>query len=562
MTVPTARATTALLTALSALGLLCTRLGVFDDGALMLGARLARMGKLPYLDFHTLYGPLGYTLLGELLGAAKNPGLALRLGQSLMLATLAVLAHLVARAFSGPRGEVWAPLAVLALSAAIGSPPFLGFGLSLVSLMLYLLAAPGAGTDRPNVGVALAGGLALALAGLVRPAFVVDVAAALLAFEAVLAAARGPRRVRIAAIFVSAAVAATTLLWIGLYRRIPVPTAWEATFRMPGRMFADRYLEAGFLEGPLFFALAAGAALFLSASLWALALPGARVALGSCVLIGALFPLSLRFSSHPARDAALVALGLFLALLFLVFRERARLAADRLLETAALFSLAALAYGNYFWIRADRQHLLPMLGLASLGGVLILPRLRRTAQIGCLGLLLFDFLVLARQSGEAPFPIVSLWRGGVPNVLANARRPGAGWKTVWPAGEVPSHAIAAVSLADAGADGSSRFVAVASSHAETFGNPVYLFLLSRRLPYTKWYAYDPGVQSSPAVQRLMARELDASGSRTAIVWRAEQFHFGRLPPTGDRITPFDSYFQRLYPRVLARFGNYEVRSRL
>jgi hypothetical protein len=82
MTVPTARATTALLTALSALGLLCTRLGVFDDGALMLGARLARMGKLPYLDFHTLYGPLGYTLLGELLGAAKNPGLALRLGQA------------------------------------------------------------------------------------------------------------------------------------------------------------------------------------------------------------------------------------------------------------------------------------------------------------------------------------------------------------------------------------------------------------------------------------------------------------------------------------------------
>ncbi len=135
-----------------------------------------------------------------------------------------------------------------------------------------------------------------------------------------------------------------------------------------------------------------------------------------------------------------------------------------------------------------------------------------------------------------------------------------GWNA-WPSADVEADAAQAVALADQDAAPSSRFVAVASSQAVTDQDPVLLFLLSSRLPYTRWFQYDPGLQSSPRIQQEMIEELTRSQSRTAVVWRAEAWMLelpGRpLPPT-----PFDEAFDRLYPVVVARVGLYEVRRRV
>jgi hypothetical protein len=180
----------------------------------------------------------------------------------------------------------------------------------------------------------------------------------------------------------------------------------------------------------------------------------------------------------------------------------------------------------------------------------------RAAVFGVFGLI----FVPVGPGRETALPVFSLWKGGLARVAESSVRPGAGLLTVWPAGEVPSHAAAAVMLADRLSSPSSRFVAYGTNQNQTAGNPVYLFLLSRRLPYTRWFQYDPGLQSSPAVQEEMIRELASSESAAAIVWRSESFSYDDAPQAAGR-SPFDEEADRLYGRVVGRFGNYEVRVR-
>jgi len=78
-------------TVLSVVGLLCRRLGVYDDSLLLLGARLVGAGREPYRDFYTHYGPFGYTLLAGPLQALVNPGVTLRAVQAAALVGLTIL---------------------------------------------------------------------------------------------------------------------------------------------------------------------------------------------------------------------------------------------------------------------------------------------------------------------------------------------------------------------------------------------------------------------------------------------------------------------------------------
>jgi hypothetical protein len=63
------------------------------------------------------------------------------------------------------------------------------------------------------------------------------------------------------------------------------------------------------------------------------------------------------------------------------------------------------------------------------------------------------------------------------------------------------------------------------------------------------------------VQREMMYELEASGSWTAVVWKAGQFRWNGEDPRGRPRTSFDDFFDRLYPITTARIGDYEVRMR-
>jgi hypothetical protein len=83
--------------AASIAGLLCARIHPYDDGILLLGARLVSSGWLPFRDFYTHYGPLGFGVQSLFSGAIAEPGAALRVGQATGLAALAALAAVLAR---------------------------------------------------------------------------------------------------------------------------------------------------------------------------------------------------------------------------------------------------------------------------------------------------------------------------------------------------------------------------------------------------------------------------------------------------------------------------------
>jgi hypothetical protein len=546
-----ARILTGLILMASALGLLSAPIGFYDDSLFLLGARLVAIGKTPYVDFYTHYGPLGYTILAFLVRLVGNPGMALRIVEILLLAWLAVLWHALFRFLQPgkPFREHPVPLLVVAASAVALQAAFLGFAFATTAFTLFLFAGSTA-WRLPATVLNVAAGAALAVALLIRPAFAAYGAGALLFMSvAVRPRAEGsPNPLNALAIFFGTAVCSVLLLWLFLYPGISPALAFRATVLMPARLVGAggaRYLDPEFL-------LAAGINGFgLVATTIAWGIAGlrkkTRYLAAACVAAGGFLPLLLTVSDRPARDALFISLTLFVLACALVYTARRVLQESALVRASAGFGLVSAAFGHYFWVRADRGHLLPMLTLALVGAMLLLASLRVALRAAVLGFFLFTYV----SAAPAPFfPATLLLKGGV----AASLRP-------WRCTVVRADARDAVAFADSRADPKSRFVAVGSSQAWSSADPILLFLNSSRLPYTKWFQYDPGLQTSESVQKEMERELEKSGSRTAVVWRADKYLFDRLRPSLKARSPFDEFFDKLYPLTTARIGEYEVRMR-
>jgi hypothetical protein len=262
---------------------------------------------------------------------------------------------------------------------------------------------------------------------------------------------------------------------------------------------------------------------------------------------GAILPFGLRFSEEPARLAGFLALALLVLPGLAAFTGRPELQQNALLRASATFGIGAAAFGHYFWARSDVQHLLPFLALALVGGALLMTSLRGLALAVLTGVFLLAWVPALNRH---LVPAATLLKRDVVTHL----RP-------WLCTGFPIDVAEAIAFADRLADPGSRFVAVGSTQAWSSGNPVILFLVSTRLPYTRWFPYDPGLQTSPEVQQDMMRELEASGSRTAVVWNAEQFLWAGEDPRGRPRSAFDDFFDRLYPVTAARIGGYEIRLR-
>lgn len=549
---------------LSALGLLCTRVGVYDDSLLLVGARLVGAGWLPYRDFYTHYGPLGYFILEPVMRWIGNPGLALRLCQSLGLALLTALLLLQLER-SGKRPSLVAlPLAALALSAAFALSAFLGFGLAAATLALYGLARTARGT-APETLALLGAGASLAAAGLTRPAFGAYTGASILALE--LATIR-PGSARRLLLFTAACAVTIAFVWLALFPQIEPRGAVEAMLLTPARLLTvgRRHVRPHFTAAPYGLAVLIAAAIAAAPLLWAFATASrrARLLAAGSIALGAAMPLLL--GTPTARldpvPFALVQFGIAIAV---VVAARMPLRESPALWAAAAFGLAASAFGHYYWSRPDSLHLFPAMALAASSAAFVCPaaepsRMKSLAVLAVLAVFALAFVPIDEDLG---LPVAGLSRGGWARAAENAARPGAGARTIWPAGEFSTPALEAVSLADRLAGPSSRFVAYGSEQTWTAGDPVFLFLLSSRLPYTKWFQYDPGLQSSKAIQEGMIREIEASGSRAAVVWRSEQYFFDPKPKSSgpEGRSPFDAYVDRVYGKVVGQFGSYEVRTR-
>lgn len=534
-------------------------LGDYDDSLLVVGSRLVRAGMRPYLDFYSHYGPLGYTLFGGLMELVGNSGLALRIAQGVLLSLFAVLVHLATRrSGANPDGdEGLAPIAVLVFSGVAAFPSVLGFAAATAATLFFAIAVSGRrGVTR--TACAVAGGVLLAVAALIRPSFGLYVAAAMFLSMLLLAAPgetgfRG--RLALFGALVGGSLATGLLLWLLLYRGIPAHVLLEATLLVPSRLISggSRYLDPAFLSGPPVQAVAATIALAAANSIWILALPRREAKpawlLGAGVV--ALLPLALRLAL-PGKP--LPVLGyLYSPLAFLVaFVHRKALRRDGALAAAAVVGLAAGAYLHYFWSRADGPHLMPAFALAAIGAGLIWGRLPDAPRLAAIGVLALLYGVAARGWFESVFPVLHFSKTKV------VRTP---LGLVVPCERLPEDPARAAALADRLSRPTSRFVAVASSHVASQLDPVVLFAASRRLPYTRWFQYDPGLQSSAAVQREMERELTAADSEAAVVWRADRFLVDRERPAVESKTPFDAAIERIYPHKVASFGDYKVRVR-
>ncbi len=534
---------------------------IYDDSLLLLGARLVTLGKTPYIDFYTHYGPLGYTILDLLVRLFGNPGLALRMGEILLLAAMAILSHVLFRSLQpvGPLREYPVPLVVGGLSAAALQPSFFGFAFATGALVLFSLAR-NAPAGRSATLINATAGAALAAGLLIRPAFGAYCAGALLLLETVGRPRLGGSRNHLAAlaVFFGTAASAALILWFCLYPGISPSLAFNATILMPARLVGDggaRYLDPEFLLAAgtdrlgLTRAIVTGAALVATTIAWTIAASrrGTRRLAAACVAAGGLLPILLTFSEHPARGAAFLSLTFFVLAGAVVFSARRALQESALLRASASFGLVGAAFGHYFWARADRYHLLPMLTLAFVGAALLLASLRPAGRIAVLGLFLFT---CASAAPSLLFPAAVLLKCGV---AANLRP----WRCI----RVRPEMHLAVTYADRLADPNSRFVAVGSSQAWSAADPILLFLISSRLPYTRWFQYDPGLQSSAAIQGEMERELADSGSGSAVVWRADKHPFDWDSPGSKARSRFDDFFDSLYPFTAAKFGDYEVRVR-
>jgi hypothetical protein len=554
-TVYFARGLTALTVLASLLGLLSVPMGVYDDSLMIVGARLVAAGKLPYLDFYTHYGPLGYTFIDGLSRATLSPILAMRVLQAALLLLVALLLHAAARFSSeaSNRREAAVPLAVLALSGSAAFPSFLGLGFAVASLLMFVVARS-MRWSRAAATWSIGAGFLLALAALNRPAFALYTVGALLLAETVL---RRSSRERSSwappALFLAGAVGGGALSWSLLYPFLSPRVAIHATLVAPLRLHGSgsRYLEPGFLRSPLA-AICLGAAIAATFLVWAFFASSRRVRLlGLTCSIGVgLFPVLYRLA-WPERQLAFFGFVVFSVCLLPLWSAR-RILPESDLAGAAIVGLAAGAFAHYLWTRFDGAHMLPSFGLAACGAALLWARMRVPGRIAVLALFLLTYQVAARSWSEPILPLARLSGDAFP-VLEDGR-------LRWSCEDVPSDSANAVALADSKADPRSRFVAVASSHAVSQGSAVMLFALSSRLPYTKWFQYDPSLQTSSAIQKQMKGEILDSGSRTAVVWRADRFLFDGRRTALSR-SEFDAFFDRLYPRVIGRFGDFEVRER-
>jgi len=547
---------------LSALGLLCTRVGVYDDSLLLVGARLVGAGRLPYRDFYTHYGPLGYFILEPLMRWVGNPGLALRLCQSLGLALLTALL-LIQLERSGKRPSLVAlPLAALALSAAFALSSFLGFGLAAATLALYGLARTARGTAPETIAL-LGAGASLAAAILTRPAFGAYTGVAIVALE--LATIR-PGSARRLVLFSAACAVTIAAVWLALFPQIEPRGALEAMLLTPFRLLTvgRRHVRPHFTAVPYGLAVLIAAAIAAAPLLWAFATASrrARLLAAGSIALGAAMPLLLGMPTARPDPVpfALLQFGIAIAV---AVAARTSLRESPALWAAAAFGLAASAFGHYYWSRPDSLHLFPAMALAASSAAFVCPAAPSRPKSLVLAVLAVFALAFFPIDEDLGLPVAGLSRGGWARAAENAARPGAGPRTIWPAGEFSTPALEAVSLADRLAGPSSRFVAYGSEQTWTAGAPVFLFLLSSRLPYTKWFQYDPGLQSSKAIQEGMIREIEASGSRAAVVWRSEQYFFDPKPKSSgpEGRSPFDAYVDRVYGRVVGQFGSYEVRTR-
>jgi hypothetical protein len=471
----------------------------YDEGLLLTHSRIVLEGGVPHRDFYTNYPPGIYLAIAGLWRATGETPWALRhLGLGLHVAIALLLGRLAGRALSRALCPLACGLALLWLLPLQAVPYawLAGLALALLALELGLAARPFA------CGAALAG-----VACFRHDLFV----------------------------YLAACLGALALLWRARLPDVRRASAFALGLALPLlAVFAPLLARAG--PGPVLRDLLLDQVRYVSAAR-RLPLPDLLAAPG---------PLPAFLADYFPGAVALALAGTVLALLALAARRPLGLAGPAAVAMLGALSLAVLPQ---MLGRTDSAHALfsatPALALAALLLRALAQRVRPAALGGIL--LLAGALLLA-------LPLwTRLWL-----------RP-LGWPEL-PSGPPPYHglpvtrdqarAIAWVSRHTR--PGEPIYVGL-GDHSRMVGNEVDFYFFADRPGSTRYLQFDPGLVTRADVQRGMIREIEAKGTRVAVLvqcCRRDEPNESRRPGA----SLLDRYLRRRFAPV-KRFGPYLVAER-
>jgi len=486
----------------------------YDEGIIATGAAQVAMGWIPHRDFYFNYGPAQLYALAGFYKLFEASFLAERLWDALIRGGITVLVFLILRRHLPAKAALAVAFSVLTWIVAIGFPGYPIFSSLVMTFLAVLLlqpalAQPGAGAVR---GRLIGAGAALGAVALVRydVGFYASVACVAVLFVATVAARLSwIDRVRAVA-WLGVGIAAPALPCAALYVAIGVlPGFYHDIFAYPVHDYqAMRGLPFPRLR-PL---SAATMAIYLPVLIW-----------------GATSWALLRDWRHRSVRCDVWTVWLLLCL-------------------SVMFYLKGL-------VRVSEVHM----ALSIIAGIVMLPLL---AGRGCRECLRNPPLILAIA---VALSLLGLHAAGVVGVFRH-NAAALGNQACQAVPDLPAARCADVSAQERDAllyivrhtqPHEPIFVGT-GRHDKLFVNNVMFYFLAGRTPATRWYHFDPGLQTRADIQASMIAALQAGNTRFIVLdrsWDAVREPNASALSSGQ--TALDAFIAANYHPV-AEYGPYLI----
>jgi hypothetical protein len=502
---------------------------VYDEGIMLVGADMIRAGFVPHRDFYTEYGPADFYMVAGFFRLIGHTVLAERLWDCTVRALLVVVVYAAAR-----RVAPW-PLALGAAGVVLA---WQGFLLESANPVLPALTAAVAslglllpvGRQLPSARAWAAAGACMGVATLFRyDVGVVGCAVGAIGIAAShWATGAGTRH----------ASAAAPLPFLGGFCIIVLPLVFYFAWcgALPDLAFdfltlAKLYPRMRSLPLPGFDALRADPASF-------------AVYLPPVICAAAL--ITVRMSLWPRSGAA---------------PPQARLYALQ----ALILTVFTLVFCVKGFVRVSNLHMCMALVVACIllarlaAAWPVVGALPRVLIAFCLGLTLM-FAKIAADTGWYFAHANMQWaasRATSQDVAAGPCRMPHELKRMacFPVDRATADTVRYIGTHTLPTD---RIFVGLPRHDQIVANDIAFYFVAGRLPATKWYHFDPGIQTSARIQRDMVAELQSAPPKLIVIENTFQgIHEANESARSSGVTILDDYLRRAYKPV-ARFERYQV----
>ena len=491
---------------------------VYDEALVLVGATRVADGAIPHRDFYTPYGPAQFYVLAGLFKVFGQSVLVERAWDSIVRAGIVTVAFLVVRR-AASRRDAWIAAAVILLWVrAVENYAYPVFPSLLFSLIAVLCVSP-IFASRGSRSLMFAAGVSVGITVLFR----YDAGAyAFVAVTLVLAAyslsQRLPLRKRIDEL-----IEVLAPCWLGVaVVCVPVAVAFAAN-----DVLRDFYFDIIYFPTHTY------------ARVRALPFPGILETLTTPSKMGVYLPVAVWIGALIA-----VAIG-----------RRATRASDtgdsRPWIMLLLGVLSALFYLQGV-VRAERVHMtlsiVPALMLAS--ALLPYTKLRLAGRFTLAGVVVAGvWLIFVGDPtlfaiGKNGLAIVNNVEDAAKGLPLCRRTQGLERTTCFGVG--PQFLVDAIRYVEANNGPDEPIFVGLKRHDRLKGNNILFYFQTARRPATKWYQYDPGLQTTEAVQTEMIRELRSARPRYVVLFPVDDFSESNDSATSSGVALLDDFIRANY----------------